>query len=542
MNTIYTTLINLLVLSITLLPTSLTEAQVANRIIVKFTESKTDQPFLQVGNELLSKAKSHKTISHNLRLGVFEYNEPVTSQKLRELRTDPQILNVWYDQKVSLRSEPNDPLYEEQYGITLSQIDQVWDYTTGGYTQDGKQIVVAVLDDGFDLSHEDMQGAFWINNNEIPGNNIDDDLNGYVDDVEGLNVSNGNDSFPKKDHGTSVTGIIGARGNNDLGISGVNWDVKILPIKASTISEIIEGYEYILQLRRRYNQTGGSEGAFIGVTSLSAGFENEFPVGVFAEWCEMYDLMGEAGILSFGATANQFVDVDVVGDIPTLCSSDYFVGVTTVARGGKLDNLSAYGKMSVDLAAPGNLIISPSVGDNYDSNFTGTSAATPMAAGVAALLLSAPCTQFAQLIESSPREGAKFIKKVMVEGVTKSDEMTNLYLSGGYLNARRALTRMIELCDDQVQIPAEIGALRITETIQFDNQIRVYFVSSNEQTHFLRWVDPLGREILYKEFIPQSLGERNSFIDLPLLRLGTAYLSLGNGKKTVSKGFFFRGN
>ncbi len=511
-------------------------------IIVKSATSHLDEIVELDTNLLLQKANEKSIISADLNLYLYEFSNEITAEELNTIKEDNKINNAWYDHAVTYRSNPNDELFIDQYAIKLSQIDNVWDFTTGGTTVNGKEIVVAVLDDGFDVSHEDLDGVFWTNEEEIPNNNKDDDQNGFVDDYQGLNIITGKDNHTKNIHGTSVCGIIGAKGNNEIGIAGVNWNIKILPISSvKTVANIIRSYDYVLQLRRKYNTSNGLKGAFIAVTSFSAGIENAFPSEdqSYMEWCDIYDLLGNEGILSFGAAPNLYVDVDEVGDMPTLCTSEYFISVSGLFRGGKIDDDAGYGKTSVDLAAPSVDLITTSTNNKY-AVFNGTSAATPMAAATAALLFSAPCEQFGDLIETDSKASAKFIRKVLLEGVTNSAEMKNLYSSGGYLNGRRALTRMIELCDDNLQIPAEIGALRITETLQFDGIIRVYFVSSNEETHFLRWTDPLGRELMYKEFIPQSLGERNSFIDLPLLRIGAAYLSLGNGKKTVTKGYFFR--
>src|SRR5690606_9496705 len=143
------------------------------------------------------------------------------------------------------------------------------------------------------------------NTDETPNNGIDDDNNGYVDDYDGWNAYNSTGNIPSANHGTHVAGIAGAIGNNEIGISGVNWNVKTMPIAGSSGNEatVVEAYAYALEMRARYNETDGDEGAFIVVTNTSFGVDMGDPTN-FPIWCSMYDELGEVGILSCAATAN----------------------------------------------------------------------------------------------------------------------------------------------------------------------------------------------------------------------------------------------
>lgn len=510
--------------------------QITNSVIIK-----TNDQFVSSNLNFLQKLDntiSIREISKSLNLTIIESSNTLD---LTEIKIGKGIVDAWYDANVSMRATtPNDELFAQQWGITLSKIDDAWDFTTGGLSEDGKEIVIAVVDDGFDIEHEDFDDIFYVNEGEIPGNGIDDDANGYEDDYLGLNIVSKNDQHPVNTHGTSVIGILGASGDNDIGIAGVNWKVKVLPISnAKTVGAIIESYEYILNIRKKYNETNGAEGAYIVVTSFSGGIEDVFPTGIYNEWCTLYDHLGEQGVLSIGATANKFVDVDVVGDIPTTCASEYFIGVTSLRRGGEVDEEAAFGTVSVDLAAPGDGILTTDKSNEYNV-FGGTSAATPMVAGVTALLYSAPCASLSTLVQMNPSEAAKFIKRIMIEGVTKSDDMQNLYLSSGYLNAVRSLKKMVDLCDGDLIIPNEKGALRITETRIVDQELEVYYVTPNNNQHFIRLSDPLGRVISYEEFIPKEFGERVLRIAIDESIKGTIYLSIGNKKFTASKGYFFK--
>ena len=170
---------------------------------------------------------------------------------------------------------------------------------------------------------------------KLPDNGIDDDNNGYVDDYNGFD-SAADDGDPNAEpfnaHGTPVAGIIGAVGDNELGVTGVNWDVKIMTVRNAFLdseSEVLQAYLYVLDQRRRYDASGGTEGAYVVATNASWG-RAYGDVADSPIWCGLYDDLGEAGILNVGATANANIDVDAVGDLPTNCPSDYLIGVTNL--------------------------------------------------------------------------------------------------------------------------------------------------------------------------------------------------------------------
>lgn len=226
--------------------------------------------------------------------------------------------------------EPNDPWFKtKQWDMKTIKGPEAWEITTGGVSPLGHQIVVGVIDNGFFVNNADLHANLYVNPGEIPDNGIDDDGNGYIDDVRGVNIGNGTGIHAEASHGTGVLGIIGAKGNNSYAIAGVNWNVKMLPVSnaVNRVSDLIKGYEYIKEFRRKFNKSGGLSGAFVVATNLSAGISKSWPSDQ-PIWCNMYDTLGKYGIVNVGATANQNVNVDVEGDLPSTCESEFLIVVT----------------------------------------------------------------------------------------------------------------------------------------------------------------------------------------------------------------------
>jgi len=156
----------------------------------------------------------------------------------------PCVARLYPDRPIQWRRTPNDPAYINQADMNLIGMPAAWDITTGGVTAEGDTIVVAVIDQGFQVDHEDLVDNIWLNHFEIPGDGIDNDLNGYTDDHRGYSVVTDNDAHTVNSHGTSVCGIIGARGNNGKGAAGVNWHVKLMLVSGADFeSRVIESYQ-----------------------------------------------------------------------------------------------------------------------------------------------------------------------------------------------------------------------------------------------------------------------------------------------------------
>lgn len=398
--------------------------------------------------------KNKKCLSPALGVYLLEIDEKKLSlaNAKKQIAGWPGIRYVQYNHKLEHRglaaNIPNDPNFLSQWpldnfgqnnAVADADIDapEAWDISTGGTTVQGDTVVVAVIDLDMDLAHEDL--SFWKNHAEIPDNGIDDDNNGFIDDFHGWNANSDNDDIPVNIHGTPVAGIISAKGNNGIGISGVSWDAQIMPLinLLAVESEVVEAYNYVLEIRRRYNESGGSEGAFVVATNASFGIDRGNPQN-FPIWCSIYDSLGAQGVLNIAATTNAARDVDAQSDMPTSCSSDFLITVTNTNDRDTLNLGAGFGATQVDLGAPGTRIPSTRELNRYGS-YTGTSFAAPHISGALALLFSAACPEILTQYKLTPGGMALEFKKWIMDGVDILPTLVGKSLSGGRLNIHNSL-------------------------------------------------------------------------------------------------------
>jgi hypothetical protein len=403
--------------------------------------------------------QSVQTVSARFNIYLLRFNTAKTkhSDLLSALQREKSVVNAQNNHYVELRNindtTPDDPRFNQQWplkntgqggGLPDADIDadEAWEITTGGETALGDQIVIAIVDGGTDLNHEDMD--FWKNTHEVPNNGNDDDGNGYIDDYDGWNAYDHNGQIPQHNHGVHVGGIAGAIGNNGKGVSGVNWNVKILPVAGSSSTSeatVVEALSYVYTVRETYDQTNGAKGAFVVADNCSFGVDKGNPAS-FPIWEAMYDSLGQLGILSMGATANQPWDIDSVGDVPTAFATDYMISVTNTTKLDELYFSAGYGDTTIDLGAPGTIVMSCRVNNGY-GNSSGTSMATPHVTGAAALILSAADSVFMVNYKNQPAEGALLIKGFIMDGVKKLNSLLNITVSGGRLNVFKSINLML---------------------------------------------------------------------------------------------------
>lgn len=321
---------------------------------------------------------------------------------------------------------PNDPSFTAtgMYGLGRIAAPSAWDLTTGS-----SNVVVADIDTGMLYTHQDLAANAWINTAEIAANNIDDDGNGFIDDVRGWDFFF-NDSNPIDDaggHGTHTAGTIGAVGNNALNVVGVNWNVKIMPIKIyspngfdSTSAMLVNAYNYITMMKNR--------GVNIRVTNNSYGGCGE-ACGYDQATKDALDAMGNAGILNVFAAGNDNINNDITPSYPVSYTSPSVLGVASSTSTDAKSGFSSFGVVTVDLAAPGSSVLSTfNSSTTATATLSGTSMATPHTAGAAALLSA-----------FNPNLSVASLKATLMNTVDPIAAWSGLIKTGGRLNVDRAL-------------------------------------------------------------------------------------------------------
>ncbi|MFH1718541.1 MAG: S8 family serine peptidase [Planctomycetota bacterium] len=288
------------------------------------------------------------------------------------LKNDPDVEYAQPNYIYHYCRTPNDPEFPDQYAHQLIQMSDAWDISVGS-----RDIVVAVLDTGVDAEHPDLKDNIWANPGEIPNNGVDDDNNGYIDDVSGWNFeSNNSDIIPDESsssvagHGTAVSGVIAGVGDNGVGICGVNWNSSIMALRLGTdvpSSQVAEALDYAAANGARVANMsfGGTSFGPEGDTVVKAAIDNAFAQGVL--------LVASAGN-----------DDAAIPNFPAA-----YYNVMAVASTNGEDQKTGHSSFGpwVDIAAPGTDIVTTDLGGEYVST-AGTSFSGPYVAAVGALVLS----------------------------------------------------------------------------------------------------------------------------------------------------------
>ncbi len=335
-----------------------------------------------------------------------------------------EALSYNYIRRASV--EPNDALYGaslqwglnnegELGGVADADIDapEAWDTIS-----DASDVIVAVIDTGVRYTHEDLAGNMWVNPGEIPGNGIDDDGNTFIDDIHGINsIDDSGDPIDDQGHGTHVAGILGAVGNNGIGIAGTAWNVKIMALKfldaegAGRDSDAIECINYAISKGARIiNNSWGAEGFN---TVLEQAIRDA----------------SDAGVLFVAASGNESNDNDANPSYPSSYELPNVVSVTATDKYDEFASFANFGENSVDIAAPGVGVYSTYIGSDLDYRaLSGTSMAAPYVSGALALLIG----QF-------PNESISSIQSRLYATSDTLASLARRCRTGGRLNLARAL-------------------------------------------------------------------------------------------------------
>jgi hypothetical protein len=507
-----------------------------------------------------SKLAIKEILSKDLNIYLLDFDASKISnyEVLKSLLSLKEVALAQNNHFISKRTKtPNDTYFTSmwdmnntgQSGIADSDIDAIeaWEISTGGMTSTGDTIVVAVLDAGFYLQHEDIN--FWKNYKEIPANSIDDDSNGYVDDYNGWNAINNNGNISSDDHGTHVSGTVGAIGNNNKGVTGVNWNVKVMAIEGSTEleSEAVRGYTYVYKQRKLYNESNGLQGTFVVSTNASFGVDYGKPAN-YPLWCAIYDTCGKAGILSAGATANLNIDIDVKSDIPTACPSDYLISVTNTNSSDVKYSGAAYGAKTIDIGAPGTGIWSTLPGNVYGGNsWTGTSMASPHVAGAVALMISAASPALISQYKLYPDSFAKIFKDWMLCSADPNTSLTNKTVSNGRLNLFGALSKVQDeiVCgltssaNNKVGVNFKTDLFKVYPAIT-SGLLGIEYSLSNTKPYRLEIYDQLGRKVKTINRNSTYEGKHQHTIDVSDLEQGIYIIKLVTSDSEAGAVRFFK--
>jgi subtilisin family serine protease len=315
-------------------------------------------------------------VDRDVELGVVPGLERVklrpgrtVAETIAALRSNPNVLYAEPDYVVRKNVTPNDTSYGSLWGMANIKAPTAWDTTTGP-----AGLVVAIIDTGIDRSHPDLADNIWTNPGEAL-NGLDDDGNGYVDDLNGWDFAYGDNNPSDVDgHGTHTAGTVGARGNNALGVVGVNWQVKLVALKF--LDDTGSGYTSNAILAMQYANRMG-----IKVSN------NSWGGGGFSQG--MYDAINASKAnnhLFIAAAGNSNVNNDTTAHYPSSYNLDNVISVASITSTDGRSSFSNYGRTSVDLGAPGSSILSTTPGNTY-SSYSGTSMATPHVAGAAAMIV-----------------------------------------------------------------------------------------------------------------------------------------------------------
>ncbi len=425
---------------------------VEGELLVKFSQGINSQAvttaFAQVGVEAIKFVPQIEVYHAVIKTGKS------VEEAVAELKSLPNVEYAEPNYIYTINVMPNDPRLSELWGMLntgqtggLSGADikatLAWDVSTGDAS-----VLVGVIDTGIDFTHEDLAANIYTNPGEdawanpddpSTGNGVDDDNNGFVDDWKGWNfIKKNNNPYDDNMHGTHCAGTIGAIGNNGIGVAGVNWTVKIMPLKfldsrgSGTTAAAIDAIIYAADMGVQVMSNSWGGGGF------SASLENAIKYA------------NDAGALFVAAAGNDGTNNDQIPEYP----ANYdLANVVSVAATDHSDNLaiwgsggggggdcgflcsnamaavpgSNYGKTTVDLAAPGKNILSTIPGDSY-TLLSGTSMATPHVAGAAALLLAV-----------NPSLTIAGQKTALFSTVDKLDDLTNKVVTGGRLNLAAAV-------------------------------------------------------------------------------------------------------
>ncbi|MCH6255538.1 S8 family serine peptidase [Puniceicoccaceae bacterium K14] len=366
---------------------------------------------------------------YNSSLSRFEDISTMAATRFASVIVEPDYINFTSE-------VPNDFNSARMWHLDQVSAVEAWGVETGS-----PDVVVAIIDTGAETDHIDLVDNIWVNELEIAGNGIDDDNNGFVDDVNGWDfLDDDNDPNDTDGHGTHVAGIVSATGNNSLGTTGIAWRSKVMILRTGdndglSNQAIAEALRYAKAMRERGVNVVATNNSY-GGSSSSRGMQS------------VIQDQEDAGILFVAASGNDGSNLDGgFTQYPASYAVDTIISVANSTQSDSLSSSSNYGTQSVDLAAPGTSIYSTLTGGSI-GYLSGTSMASPLVAGTVALVAS-----------YDPELSWEDIKNRILDTVDEVDNLQGRVLTGGRLNAFAAVDS--EFLNFDIEITSHPGALVI---------------------------------------------------------------------------------
>lgn len=416
-------------------------------------------------------------------------SNPAVEQLVPWVRQLPQVAMAEPNYLVQAIGIPNDPYFSKLWGLNNTgqtggasgaDIDapEAWD----NFAPAGNAVVVAVIDTGIDTTHPDLAGRMWANPNEIAGNGVDDDKNGYIDDTRGWDyVSNDNDPTDDNNHGTHVAGTIAASFNNSQGIAGVAGpaNVRLMPLKflnssgSGAISNAIKALDYAT-----------TKGAVISNNSWGGTSYSQALADAIAR-------NYQAGRLFVAAAGNNATNTDATPYYPQGYNVPSVISVAAMTASDTLASFSNYGGQSVDLAAPGSSIYS-TVRGGY-ALYSGTSMATPHVAGAAALIWA----------KNSALTNVQ-VKRILMDSSRKAAYLTGKTVTGGVLNLKNAMLATSSPGTSPAPAPSPSPSIPAAPSSLAAQPILVKKTYYSIRTAKLTWKDNAANETGYEVWYSKS--------------------------------------
>ena len=393
-----------------------------NALIVRFRDEYRGRAALLAQDLGLRIKRESRIGAHLMELARAE-DVPAAVERLRK---DPRVRYAEPDYRIRFLNTPNDTRYDECYGLNNTgqtggtagadiDAEAAWDISIGSW-----DVIVAVLDTGVDYNHEDLAANMWTNEDEIAGNGIDDDNNGYIDDVRGWDFEfQHNNPMDDYGHGTHCAGTIGASGNNGVGVAGVNWRVTIMPLRIIGNQELDA---YTLDAAESIHYAVDNGARVMSCSWWTVEHYNQ-TLEEAVQYAEQMDVF----LVAAAGNDNRDDDDPGYNHWPSEWPYDNIIAVAATDHNDNRASFSNWGPISVDVAGPGVDILSTSWQGGYET-MSGTSMATPHVAGVVALMLSI-----------RPELTVDELKTFLFNTVDPIADLQGLTVTGGRVNAFTAM-------------------------------------------------------------------------------------------------------